>query len=1243
MKTTQAKWNHQRPGEQTGADAKGRRRYASQLRRWLVGLLLAALAPAASRAGTLEQFIYDGIPGAAVSNLTQHASFPAQPDFVLPFNLFTEHVESAPGGQDYGSWTRGWLTPPQTGHYTFWLAADDSAELWISTNAASYPDFSAVAPVARVLAPTARGEFDRYLTQKSAALWLERGQEYFFSIYHKQGAGDGFFQAGWQLPDGLIQRPLPLQYVQPFVPQAYSGSGVRTLATTPPEIHTFFSGTRFDVDSGRPVLIAPAIEARPPVSYQWYRNGAALTGETLPWLVWLPQYTADFSAKFTRVVGSPDGFAISPDFQFNFVSNPVSFVVLRAETVGNPAGFNLVFSRPVQPETATDAANYLVDRGVTVLGAELQYGTNTQVVVVHTTPLHPDVAHRVRLTGVLAADGTPLPAGAQLVVHRGDGGIGVITDLPPPPFTPLPCLGCPPTASTNFLAAFETPESREGNRVVRVRGYLTPSETAEYLFHVSASAATFLYLSEDGSADNKRLIAFEPNWHPPRSWTSPNRRLLSWSGGPEVPVNQSEYTVGALRLEAGRRYYLEAEMPGGGGFNRLAVLMRKASDPLPPDGAPPIPGELLAWLDSDFARAPVAITQQPANTLTTQGRRAEFSVHATGSPLLKPEWLRTGLPVADANALTLVIPEAPVRDHQARYSVRVRNAFSEALSSEATLGVMRDYAGPRLTRARGSQRGNDINLTFDEPIRPDFAVGNWQYKVVAEDDGTALEVLGVELWGDELNQRFSEVRLVTAPQTPGRRYTVTALGLHDLHGNQSHGSTAAFTAWVLAPGFVLYERYDNLVGGNVQTWNQPGKLPRTPSFVEYRNSWESDQNVGDQFFARFSGYFVPDISGRHEFFMNSDDSGELWISTDSSPANLVRVAYQPTWGNRRNWTTEESGSNNTLGRELPLLEMATGEYRYMELLYKEGGGQDYADATFSRPGDPLPANGSRSALVGAVIAAWANPEGAGVELLSQPYEVTAIEGQPASLSFQARGWTWLTNNSHLAYQWQRHGTNLHLGNQAALVIPRASLADNGARFRCEFWAPASASLMTGDIVLRVVPDTTAPRLLSPYPTVLNGYAEQYWVLRVDFSEPMDLATVTNIANYRVFIRHTGQEVPVLGAGPAFSSRDVALRIGYVEGPPDFEVHLRNLRDTSAAGNEIAPSDAFVPRLQLVADSTPTRLRWNRYGDNRVLQSTGRLGPDARWTNEPVVNLSPGAAELVLPAGGPDKFYRLKLD
>ena len=1206
----------------------------------------------------LEQFIYDDILGSAVSNLTRQASFAAQPDFVLPLNLFTSVVQSAEGGENYGSWTRGWLQPPQTGHYTFWLAADDSAELWISTNAATFPDYAMLIPVASVHAPTARGEFDRYLTQKSAALWLERGKEYVFLIYHKQGDGDGFFQAGWQLPDGAIQRPMHLQHVQPFVPQAYSGNGVYALATKTPEIHAFFSGTRLEVVHREPVVIAPEIEARPPVAYQWYRDGVPIEDETLPWLEWLPDISEDRFAKFTLIAATADGFAISPDFQFNFVPDPLAFRALRAETLGNPAGFNVTFSRPVQPETATNAANYQVDNGVTVLGASLQYGTNTQVIVVHTTPLAPDITHRVRFNGVQSAVRTDLPFGSKLIIQRGDGGIGARTDIPANPTPPLPCVGCAPTATTNFIVQFETPDISDGNRSVNVRGYLTPHESGDYLFHLSAGATTFLYLSIDESPARMQLIALEPEWNGWREWTTPAQRTRnstspgSWitvafpEVGPEDPVNQSEWTVGAIHLEAGRRYYIEADMPQGGGFDQLAVLMRKATDPLPATGAPPIPGDQLAWLESDFKRAPVAITQQPANTNVVQGRRVEFAAKAAGSPFLRPEWLRNGLPVADANELTLVIPEAPLRDHLVNYSVRVRNAFSEAGSGEATLRVTRDWTGPRLTRARGSQRGNDIVLTFDEPIRADLALGLWRYTVVDANDGTPLEVVGAELLGDELNQRFSEVRLTTTPQTPGRRYNVSCSHLYDLQGNVNSGSTAQFTAWVLTPGFVLYERYDNLVGGNLQYWNLPGKLPGAPSYIEYRNSWEAPENVGDQFFARVSGLFHPATSGRHEFFMNSNDSGELWISTDSTPVNLVRIAHQPTWGDRRNWVSRTTDSNNTVGKPFfPVLDMTAGEYRYMELLHMEGGGGDYADATYSRPGDPLPVNGSPSTLVGPVIAAWADPEGAGVELLSQYYEGVALEGRPTGIAFSARGWTGLTNNSILAYQWRRNGTNIYLGNQAALRLRKVSLADDGARFQCEFWAPGSASLTTADILLRVQPDLTPPRLIvTELVSVIPD--ESVLLLRLSFDEWLEEESATDPRNYRVFIRGTDQELVIQEVSLGVGALTVYLRVAMILPPfqavPPLDVHLRNLRDISVARNMVTPGDAFVPRLQLDLAPTPPRLRWNLYGDNRILQSAGRLGTSVVWTNEPGALNYPVHSEFALPLSGPNKFYRLKL-
>jgi len=37
-------------------------------------------------------------------------------------------------GADRGSRMMGWLVPPVTGEYVFWIAADHPSELWLSTD-----------------------------------------------------------------------------------------------------------------------------------------------------------------------------------------------------------------------------------------------------------------------------------------------------------------------------------------------------------------------------------------------------------------------------------------------------------------------------------------------------------------------------------------------------------------------------------------------------------------------------------------------------------------------------------------------------------------------------------------------------------------------------------------------------------------------------------------------------------------------------------------------------------------------------------------------------------------------------------------------------------------------------------------------------------------------------------------------------------------------------------------------------
>ena len=77
--------------------------------------------------------------------------------------------------------------------------------------------------------------------------------------------------------------------------------------------------------------------------------------------------------------------------------------------------------------------------------------------------------------------------------------------------------------------------------------------------------------------------------------------------------------------------------------------------------------------------------------------------------------------------------------------------------------------------------------------------------------------------------------------------------------------------------------------------------------------------------------------------MSTDDNGELWLSTDDSSLNAVRIAREPVWGNLREWTGSGQGGTGTRCDAGPCLNISdpihlvAGNRYYTELLWKEGG------------------------------------------------------------------------------------------------------------------------------------------------------------------------------------------------------------------------------------------------------------------------------------------------------------------
>jgi parallel beta-helix repeat protein len=115
-------------------------------------------------------------------------------------------------GENYGAKIKGFLIPPITGKYTFWISADDSGEIWLSTDAKPANKVN----IANTLSWTNAREWNKFSSQKSKEITLQAGQKYYVEVLHKQGGGGGNLAVQWMLPNGTVESPIPASRLEAY-------------------------------------------------------------------------------------------------------------------------------------------------------------------------------------------------------------------------------------------------------------------------------------------------------------------------------------------------------------------------------------------------------------------------------------------------------------------------------------------------------------------------------------------------------------------------------------------------------------------------------------------------------------------------------------------------------------------------------------------------------------------------------------------------------------------------------------------------------------------------------------------------------------------------------------------------------------------------------------------------------------------------------------------------------------------
>ena len=90
--------------------------------------------------------------------------------------------------------------------------------------------------------------------------------------------------------------------------------------------------------------------------------------------------------------------------------------------------------------------------------------------------------------------------------------------------------------------------------------------------------------------------------------------------------------------------------------------------------------------------------------------------------------------------------------------------------------------------------------------------------------------------------------------------------------------------------------------------------PYQPSGSDIKNSFEAPSNWGEYHLTRMRGFLHPPVTGEYTFWIASDNSSELWLSSNDSPTKAEKIAFIKSgdWVNQHEWFRYPSQRSETM-------------------------------------------------------------------------------------------------------------------------------------------------------------------------------------------------------------------------------------------------------------------------------------------------------------------------------------------
>ena len=376
------------------------------------------------------------------------------------------------------------------------------------------------------------------------------------------------------------------------------------------------------------------------------------------------------------------------------------------------------------------------------------------------------------------------------------------------------------------------------------------------------------------------------------------------------------------------------------------------------------------WLDDVSVKTTKAgaavtptITSVPNSVTINERGNTSFSVEFDGTAPMKFRWLKNGSEITGATGASLSLTRVPFSDNNAKIQCEISNASGKVTSQEAILTVTADTVKPTLAQVEGAGDFTHVRLAFSEPVDKASSEKLANYTIEGLSISAAVR-------SDAPNDHV--VVLTTAKQAEGKEYTLTVKDIADTATGANlvaTGTQAKFTSFALVGGGLKIELFLDITGSAVQALldaekyinNQPDK---TGYVTQFSSRDLLTDSLTENYGGRLSGWIVPAVTGQYEFFIRSDDSSQLWLSTDDKPLNAQMIAEEIGCCG----PFEEPGAPETSAPQ----DLVAGKKYAIYALWKDGGGGDYCDVTWRKLPDATSPR-SLAYIPGSVLATYAQP------------------------------------------------------------------------------------------------------------------------------------------------------------------------------------------------------------------------------------------------------------------------------